>query len=192
MLKQLLSTLRTATGKKQSLVSLIGLWQILGGLIGTLVVLHLFGSVDDSPLSMLFFGFALCGCVLSVVAGVALLAGLALGRYLSLIVQALQFTQFSLGWCLYDFVIGPMFQLGFTNQGRLWAILVVAPRVAFQWNGSSQPYVAFNFFACGAFFYLVAISNEDLSRFPSEVAQTSRPPHPGTSTDALASMDGDR
>jgi hypothetical protein len=194
MLKEVRSTLRTATGKKQSLASLIGLWEILGGLIGTLVVLHLFGSIDDSPLSKLFFGFALGGSVLSAVAGGALLGGLALGRYLSLIVQGLQFTQFSFGWCLYDFVIGPMLQVGFTNQGRLWAIFAVAPRVAFQWNGSSQPFAAFNLFACGAFFYLVAISNEDLARFRSMVAEptTSPTPHPETTADAVVSMDGDR
>ena len=170
MRKQLISTLRTATGKKQSIASLIALWEILGGLIGMLVVLRLFGSVEDTTVSKLFFAFALCGCVVSVVAGAALLCGLPLGRYLSLIIQGLQFTQFSFGWCLYYFVIGPMLQLGFTNQVRFWAIFAVAPRVAFQWNGSSQPFAAFNLFACGAFFYLLAISNEDLSirlRLPS-------------------------
>jgi hypothetical protein len=171
MLKQLLSILRTATGRKQSFAASIGLWEILGGLIGTLGVLRLFGSVDDSALAKLFFGFALGGCVLSVVAGGALLRGLPLGRYLSLTVQGLQFTQFSFGWCLYSFVIGPNLQLGFTNQGGFWAIIAVAPRVAFQWNGSSQPFAAFNLFACAAFFYLVAISNEDLTRSPSEVVQ---------------------
>ena len=163
-MKQLLSILRTATGKKQSLASLIALWEILGGLIGALALLRLFGSVEDSPLSKLFFGLALGGCVLSVVAGGALLGGLPFGRYSSFVVQGLQITQFSFGWCLYDFIIGPMLQVGFTNTGRVWAIFTVTPSVAFQLNGSSQPFAAFNLFAFGACFYLVAISNEELSR----------------------------
>jgi len=54
--------------------------------------------------------------------------------------------------------------------------------------------LAFNLFACGAFFYLVAISNEDAARFRSMVAEptTSPTPHPETTADALVSMDGDR
>jgi len=193
MLRQALSTLRGATGKKQTFAALIGLWEILGGLIGALVMLRLFGSVEDSPLAKLFYGFALSGCVLSVVAGGALLHGLSLGRYLSLLVQGLQFTQFSFGWCLYEFVIGPQVQVGFTNQGHLWAVVTIAPAVAFQWNVLSQPFAAFNLFASAAFFYLVAISNEDISR-RGEIAQDSmsRAPHLDTGSGAVASMDGDR
>ena len=191
MLNELRSTLRTATGRKQSLASLIALWEILGGLAGTLVVLRLFGSIEDLLLPKLFFGFALGACVLSVVSGIALLYGLPIGRYLSFVVQGLQFTQFSFGWCVYDFVISPMLQLGFTNAGRFWGILSVTPHFAFQWGGSSQPFAAFNLFACGACFYLVAISNEDLSRYRTEMSQpaTIQTPRTDASTDTLPSTD---
>ena len=170
MLKQLVSALRTATDKKQSLATLIGLWEILGGLLGMLLALRMFGSVDDSLLPKLLWGFVLGGCVLSVLAGLALIRGLPLGRYLSFAIQALQLTQFSFGWCVYDFVIGSQLQFGFTNQGRIWGNLVLGPHFTFQLGGSSPPFAAFNLLAWGACFYLVAISNADLSRIQSVVA----------------------
>ena len=101
----------------RAFLTTIALWEIVGGMLGAIGVLSLFGAIPNAAIAKTFFGCALALCVLSIGAGVMLLLRVPTGRSLSLVVQGVQLIQFSFGWCRFEVIAGPRFQVGLYKAG---------------------------------------------------------------------------
>lgn len=138
-------------------ITTIGWWEVIGGVTGCVRTLLLWDTVDDTTLSVMLYVLVLCGCALSVLAGVALLRVWPSGRRLSLLIQGLQFLQFSFGWLSFVFVIGPRIGFLFGGTDSWWAGITALPAVHLHFGYWVPPYLGLNVFAAAAFIYLVGL-----------------------------------
>lgn len=121
---------------------IIAVLQIVGGALGAGLAIYLIFSMPPKiPMLVGFFVFFLCLFLLSIVAGLFLWEGHPLCFTLSLIVQALQIPQFTIGGFKYMFVSGLELTVGIGSNGSkfFWNIGILQGEFQFSFLTQGEP-----------------------------------------------------
>jgi hypothetical protein len=136
----------------------VGVWQILGGIAGAMTWFGVYRRISEHYfLSDLILLLAIFIALASILLGVGLVKRRAGAVVPSLFVQALQLVGFSTGDLVYQFTLGPYFDVMILWWHRLSIIAGFAPRLTLRVNvqAAGEAGVAIDLFACFCFWMLL-------------------------------------
>ena len=136
----------------------VGVWQIVGGAAAGVTWLDLYRRLQEHEfLSDLILLFAIFIALASILLGVGLVKRRTEAVVPSLFVQALQLVGFSTGDLVYQFTLGPYFDVMILWWHRFEVIAGIQPRLTVRFNVGSagEAGVAIDLLACFCFWILL-------------------------------------
>lgn len=159
----------------------VGVWQILGGAAAAITWLDVYRRIPDHEFaSDLILLFAILIALVSILLGVGLVKRWPDAVLPSLFVQALQLVGFSTGDFVYQFTLGPYFDVTILWWHRLEVIAGFQSRLTLRWNvpPAAQAGVAIDLLACFCFWTLLWYEEPKQSNVAPPVVPESLPPSP--------------
>lgn len=132
----------------------IGIWEVIGGAWGLVVFGQAEARTENAASALIVFALGI-GAATSLVAGIALLRGRAVGRTLSLVVQATQLVGASFGVVSYQLILGPYVRLWWDFSDRVGVAVGATAAGAISLFGNTPPSLAVNLLSVVLFLTLV-------------------------------------